>query len=86
MIIYGLPEQGAAHGVALLQALKTQVVQAAQQCGLASDAILEVKRLGAPNPDADKPRSILIRWRRPVDKHRAFKAKKKSLASHWLIS
>ncbi len=74
MVVYGLSEQAAADGVALRQAVDTQVVQAMQQYGLASDAILEVKRLGALKNDAHRPRPVLVRWRTPEDKHLAFKA------------
>ena len=52
-----------------------KVVQAAQQHGLGSDAFLEVRRLGAPKADADRPRPVLVRCRTENDKHLAFKAR-----------
>lgn len=75
MMVFGLSEQDAAEGAALQQAVNTKVVHAAQQHGLTSDSILEVKRLGAPSADADRPRPVLIRCRAAADKHRAFKAR-----------
>ncbi len=57
------------------QAVNTKVVQAAQQHGLISDSVVKVKRLGAPNADADRPRPFLIHCCTAADQHWAFKAR-----------
>ena len=75
MMIFGLAENDAVDGPALKRAVNEQVVQAAQQHGFSSESVLEVKRMGAPHTDPDRPRPILVRCRTAGDKHRAFKAR-----------
>ena len=75
MLVLGLPEEDAEDGHTLRRVVDAQVVQAARQQGLTSDAVLEVRRLSASTWHADRSWPVLVQFRTIGDKHRAFKAR-----------
>ena len=75
MMLFGLPEQAAADGEALHHAVCSELSQAAGGDSFEPEAVLEVRRLGAPREDADRPRPALIRYRTVAAKHQAFRSR-----------
>ena len=75
IMIFGLPEEGAADGRALHRAVCDELVHAAEGHNFQADSVMAVSRLGKPNPDSDRPRPAVIRCQTVADKHCAFKAR-----------
>ena len=75
LMVYGLPEEGAAGGAQLQRAVTAKLVEAARSHGFKGASIRSSKRFGVPHDDPARPRPVMVTCQSVDDKHAAFKGR-----------
>ena len=75
LMLFGLPEEQAAGGAQLSQAVMAELHGAAVSHGFTASCIISAERLGSVSGDTARPRAVRVRCQSVADKHPAFKGR-----------